>query len=927
MTTTIPRLSGRNRQPRPLEEQLSRLTSGLRRARHGGFLLVSYDHADQQQPWLDIVRNQLGPDACFFYPAATAEGEGIVQRISEMRSSTELTRWPLAVLVVRGLEELPDEAQERTLTNLNLMRTWLTETGYPLLVCADAAVLGSVVKHAPDLFDRVQLWIDLRGHTPPALDLLPPADSTDSTDSEQHYLATIARHYHQVEFRGIPTINKPVALPLTDFYVPLKASHTVLINEPPTPTPELLERMHADPDARKHPPPDLAERPRPQRREKRILAVQTAIHEQAALVVLGDPGAGKSTLLRYLALAAAEGWNETAGLPAARGHGWVPMLIPCAAYSTALSATPGMDPDLLDFIPSYLEQQYELPRMHEVVHTALEQGRALLLLDGLDEILESQQRLAVVQAIDRLLRTWVGPGKPNRALITSRIVGYGSAALTAATMVITLRDFERDEQATFLRGWCVAYERFVHGDTPEAEQAGIEQAEQLAGELDHNEGARRLAGNPLLLTIIALVQRQGVQLPQHRVELYDIAVRTLIETWNRARSLSGTALPALPDTRTVSTLLADLALWMQQHSAAGTATEADLLPILEEGYQQRGNPQPQQAAVAFLHDVQHYSGLLIERGPQRYSFMHLTFQEYFAARALADMADGAARWRIIAPHLDDPRWRETILLTADELGIMKRRAEEVTDLVRRIVQSIPPPSTMTRWLFKQARRRPHLLAPLLTERQLAQLEEHYLRRRLRLAGWILTDDVGVEQSLALQIAEKLALDTGPHRRREDGAAILHRLPAHLQHDLAHSMATHLAQKQPGVREAAAQALGAIGSSDPAVLQSLREALRDDDSDVRRAAAEALGASTSSDPAVLQSLREALRDKDRRVRAAVATVLYRAGVRSPAVRVTLLAEVAFGSPWTDTYSMLVSEDEEEEHEEESIVYITPVRGDE
>jgi hypothetical protein len=79
--------------------------------------------------------------------------------------------------------------------------------------------------------------------------------------------------------------------------------------------------------------------------------------------------------------------------------------------------------------------------------------------------------------------------------------------------------------------------------------------------------------------------------------------------------------------------------------------------------------------------------------------------------------------------------------------------------------------------------------------------------------------------------------------------------------------------------------------------------------------------------VLQSLREALRDKDRRVRAAVATVLYRAGVRSPAVRVTLLAEVAFGSPWFDTYSMLVSEDEEEEHEEESIVYITPVRGDE
>ena len=74
-----------------------------------------------------------------------------------------------------------------------------------------------------------------------------------------------------------------------------------------------------------------------------------------------------------------------------------------------------------------------------------------------------------------------------------------------------------------------------------------------------------------------------------------------------------------------------------------------LLPVLAEAHRRRSSPEPEAAAAAFLHDVQHYSGLLVERGPDAYSFLHLTFQEYFAARALADMSD-AADPRISAIH-------------------------------------------------------------------------------------------------------------------------------------------------------------------------------------------------------------------------------------------------------------------------------------
>ena len=47
----------------------------------------------------------------------------------------------------------------------------------------------------------------------------------------------------------------------------------------------------------------------------------------------------------------------------------------------------------------------------------------------------------------------------------------------------------------------------------------------------------RLAANPLLLTILALIKRQGVVLPNRRVELYELYLETLIRSWNKARAL------------------------------------------------------------------------------------------------------------------------------------------------------------------------------------------------------------------------------------------------------------------------------------------------------------------------------------------------------------------------------------------------------
>ena len=53
-----------------------------------------------------------------------------------------------------------------------------------------------------------------------------------------------------------------------------------------------------------------------------------------------------------------------------------------------------------------------------------------------------------------------------------------------------------------------------------ASEADRERGELLTA-IHRDPGVRRLAANPLLLTILALMKRQGVVLPDRRVELYE----------------------------------------------------------------------------------------------------------------------------------------------------------------------------------------------------------------------------------------------------------------------------------------------------------------------------------------------------------------------------------------------------------------------
>lgn len=81
----------------------------------------------------------------------------------------------------------------------------------------------------------------------------------------------------------------------------------------------------------------------------------------------------------------------------------------------------------------------------------------------------------------------------------------------------------------------------------------------------------------------------------------------------------------------------------------------------------------------FLNKTDVHTGLLVERAPGRFGYPHLTFQEYYAGRALAFEGLARDRGAGIRRRLHDPRYDEPILLALGLVG--REQPEEINRLV------------------------------------------------------------------------------------------------------------------------------------------------------------------------------------------------------------------------------------------------------
>ncbi|MFE7465073.1 NACHT domain-containing protein [Streptomyces sp. NPDC057499] len=391
------------------------------------------------------------------------------------------------------------------------------------------------------------------------------------------------------------------------------------------------------------------------------VSVEQALAGTDRLLLRGPAGSGKSTLVQWLAVNAA---RRTFGPALAEWNRCVPFVLRLRAFTSD---------DPLP-VPDEFLRATGVP-LHGAAPAGwadrlLAEGRALVLVDGVDEVPMRQRRRT-----EKWLKDLITAYPEARYVVTTRPSAVPEGWLSGTGLGFephALLPMSREDIRLFVEHWHAAA-RTECTSPEEREQLDVYEA-SLRRAVGTRHDLARLATNPLMCALLCALNRdRRMQLPRARKELYDAALDMLLVRRDTERDITG--VEGVDLTREEQTaLLQRLAYWLIRNGQA-EADRAEAQEMVAEWLtamtQVRGG-----AEEVFAHLLIR-SGLLREPAPGAVGFVHRTFQDYLGAKAAVEARD----FGVLVQHGHDDQWHDVV-----QMAVGHARADERAKLLRQLLK-------------------------------------------------------------------------------------------------------------------------------------------------------------------------------------------------------------------------------------------------
>jgi hypothetical protein len=325
------------------------------------------------------------------------------------------------------------------------------------------------------------------------------------------------------------------------------------------------------------------------------------VGNRGRVVVTGPPGNGKSTLTQHLIASLATDGR------------YVPLLLRVreADLDTIL-----LTHELTDSIRR-LFQDSQIHLQH--IEDLLTLGRAVVVFDGLDEILDKGKRQTFVAKIEAFAHQY----PLCSILATSRENGYEDAPFSKVFTKYKLLPFTMDQVAEYAAKW---FDSDSDGAT--LTRTFLRDAQPV----------EELVQNPLMLSLLCILYRNRGYIPRNRRAVYKDCADLLFRRWDSMRDIE----QPTDHVEHGEDLMEEIALFYFKRQAAQSGVQERQLRDIIAGYLvDSAGVLPAQAkyrAKQFLDFCAGRAWLLgvdgTHAGERLFSFTHRTFMEYFAAEGM-----------------------------------------------------------------------------------------------------------------------------------------------------------------------------------------------------------------------------------------------------------------------------------------------------